>query len=108
MNHHQHCPQCDQMQRVTEDKAFRGMSDMHSTLACGHLVARFAPTPCGENYGVTAHGVFFAKQQPTPEYITVAFVNATETDRWVRRFPNTTRGEADAVEWTLDRNRVTA
>lgn len=53
-------------------------------------------------YGIDEHGVWFAKQVPTDDQITVSVVNKAETNRVQRQFANTAEGEAEAVAWSLN------
>lgn len=52
-------------------------------------------------YGINESGVYFAKQVPVVEEITVSVVNQTQTHRVQRTFPNTSEGEQEAVNWSL-------
>ena len=51
-------------------------------------------------YGIDEQGVWFAKQVPTNDLITVSVVRA-QGDRFQRVFDNDATGEAVAMDWSL-------
>jgi len=52
-------------------------------------------------YGIDEYGVYFAKQVPVEDQITVSVVNKEGTKRVQRIFPNTSEGETQGCQWSI-------